>query len=44
MLPNEQVLSAEQFIAAGNDLPTEAELSIVEADDIVLSQTLRIPV
>ena len=36
MLPNEHVLSAEQFIAAGNDLPTEAELSIEEAVDIVL--------
>ena len=36
VLPIEQVLSAEQLIAAVNDLPTEAELSI-EAVDIVLS-------
>ena len=36
-LPSEHVISAEQCAAADRDLPTEAELSVEEAIQIVLS-------
>ena len=37
MLPDQQIVSAEQYTSVDNDGPTEAELSIEEAVQVVLS-------
>ena len=41
VLPDQQSLSAEQYTSVDNDGPTEAELSIEEAVQIVLSHDLE---
>ena len=37
VLPNEHMISTEQYAVADRDLPTEAELSVEAAVQIVLS-------